>query len=367
MKLRELVSSFEALAPTKFAESWDNVGLLAGDPEKSVMHVGLTVDLTLGVLEELVERGCDVIYAYHPPIFQALKRLSPALPAIRPQAQGIALYSPHTALDVATGGTNDMLGDILGMEKRAPIVVRQGNEDSVKLVTFVPRESKAGGDVLGTVSRALFEAGAGEIGNYSCCSFRSPGQGSFKGGDGTHPTIGRTGELEAVEETRLEVVVPIARIPEVIAALRSAHPYEEPAFDLVRLAPRPSDFGMGRIGNVAGLTLADALSRLKNGLGVSHVLVAGNGTRFDRVAVAAGSAGDIFRSAKQQGAELFVTGEMRHHDALEASALGLTVVCVLHSNSERKALESVRARLAALHPDCTFSLSAVDRDPFRID
>ncbi len=366
MKLRELVSSFEAIAPTKLAESWDNVGLLAGDLDQDVRHVGLTIDLTPAVLDDLVEKGCDAIYAYHPPIFKPLTRLHAPHPAIRAHALGIAVYSPHTALDVALGGTNDVLADLLDLAERRPIATIKAPEDTVKLVTFVPLETAEDRDPLKTVSEAIFEAGGGNIGDYSSCSFRIRGEGTFQGGASTSPKIGTRGRFERVEETRLEIAVPLARIAAVIEALRASHPYEEPAFDLVQLKAPPSKLGMGRIGTMAPSSLEDVVARIKEGLDVAHVLVAGSDRSFRRVAVAAGSAGSLFRDAARAGAELFVTGEMRHHDALEATSLGLTAISVLHSNSERRTLSSVRDRLAHEHAACAFTLSSVDRDPFTI-
>src|SRR3954463_3393352 len=229
MKLAQLIDSLEAIAPTRHAESWDNVGLIAGDPEQPVSGVMLTIDYTPAVADEARAAKCDAIVAYHPPLFEAVKRVTSAgstslvFDAIR---RGVALYSPHTALDVADGGTNDMLAAILELRERAPLKLAQTKANQYKLVTFVPKEA------LEKVSRALFDAGAGRIGKYSSCSFLTAGTGTFFGEEGTNPAVGQAGKLERSDEIRLETVVPIAKLETVIRALRQSHPYEEPAFDL---------------------------------------------------------------------------------------------------------------------------------------
>ena len=248
MELSELLSVLEEIAPTRNAESWDNVGLLAGDPSQKASKALLTIDYTDAVAAEAAREGCDCVVAYHPPIFESIKRVTSAgqplvFDAIR---RGVALYSPHTALDVADGGTNDMLADAIGIDPaaRMPLRLVEPKARQYKLVTFVPAEH------LQRVGDALFAAGAGRIGNYTRCSFRSPGTGTFFGEEGTNPAVGQSGRLEEAAEVKLETVLPIARLNEALQALRSSHPYEEPAFDLVQLAAPPEKLGQGRIGTM---------------------------------------------------------------------------------------------------------------------
>lgn len=363
MLLSEVVAQLEALAPLELAESWDNVGLLVGDPQASVSRALFAIDLTRAVLREAEQKKCELVVAYHPPIFSGLKRVVAGSTAFDAIARGIALYSPHTALDVAKGGTNDVLGDVVGMGA-ARSALRPGAPKDVeyKLVTFVPA------DACERVAQALFEAGAGKIGNYSSCSFRSPGQGTFFGEAGADPKIGEAGRLEAAEELRLETIVRIADVPAVVAALRASHPYEEPAFDLVRLAAPPSKLhaGLGRIGDVEPVPRAALFEKIKKGLGVTELLVAGQTDGIaKRVAVAAGSCGDMFKDAIAGGADVYLTGEMRHHDAIAASAK-MTVICALHSNSERAALGVFAKRVKERAPTLEVVASEVDRDPFRV-
>jgi dinuclear metal center YbgI/SA1388 family protein len=362
MELEAFIDAINHIAPTRHAESWDNVGLIAGDPKQDASRVMLCIDYTPEVACEAAGEKCDVIVAYHPPIFDPIKRLvvgSVVFDAIR---RGVALYSPHTALDVAEGGTNDMLADAIGLAQREPLRLTQTKANQYKLVTFVPEKD------VERVSQALFDAGAGRIGKYGACSFRSPGTGTFFGEEGTNPAVGQSGRLEQAAEVRVETVVPIAKVEAAIRALRSAHPYEEPAFDLQQLAAPPEGLGQGRIGAfeqpVQRLALID---RVKRELELSHVLVAGpTEGAAARAAVCAGACGNMLDDAIAQHADFYLTGEIRHHDAIKAVRAGMTVVCTLHSNSERAVLKRLKMRLEERLPGLPVLLSRQDRDPFSI-
>ena len=363
MKLSALLEILEEIAPTRHAEPWDNVGLLAGDPEQSISNALLTIDYTAPVAQEGRDRNCNCVIAYHPPIFDPLKRiLSTSLiyDAIR---RGVAIYSPHTALDVAYGGTNDMLADAIGLgADRRPLRIADGKATNYKLVVFAPR------DVADRVADAMFAAGAGRIGNYTSCSFRSQGTGTFFGEEGTNPAIGQAGQLERADEVRIETILPISRVEQVIAALKKSHPYEAPAFDLLQLAAPPEGRGQGRIGSLTSPTERSAIiAHIKKELGLPYLLMAGPTTgMITHAACCAGSCGDILNDAITQKAELYLTGEMRHHDALRAAQRGITVVATLHSNSERAVLKRLASRLRERLPPLEFHLSELDRDPFSI-
>lgn len=360
-RVADLVAAMETIAPTRLAASWDNVGLLVGDAGAPLSHAMLCIDGTPPVLDEARAAGCDALVAYHPIVFEGQKRFLAGTPAYELARAGIAAYSPHTALDAAPGGTNDVLADALAMTDRAPLRPAEAASER-KLVTFVPAEHVA------AVSEAVFAAGAGRIGRYAACSFRSAGTGTFFGEEGAAPVVGRAGRLEEVAELRLETRVPVSRVAAVIRALRQSHPYEEPAFDLVALAEPPSsELGFGRVGSVVRGPASAHLERIKAALGIGRVLVAGDlGKEVRRAAVAAGSGGDLVGDAARQGADLLLTGELRHHDALAAVRAGLVVFSVLHSVSERSALAGLQRRLEALLPDVRVSQSREDRDPFTI-
>jgi dinuclear metal center YbgI/SA1388 family protein len=359
MKVAELSTALDVVAPVRFAAAWDNVGLLVGDPGAEVDRVLLCVDCTRAVLDEAVGGSYGAIVAYHPPIFDGQKRVVAGSIAYDAARAGVAVYSPHTAFDVAPGGTNDVLADALGMVGRTPLRPADARDAEYKLVTFVPAGH------VEVVSEALFAAGAGKIGHYTSCSFRTTGTGTFFGEAGTHPTIGSAGRLEQADEIRLETVVPIAYADVVVRALRSAHPYEEPAFDLVRLAPSAAGRGFGRVGTVPRATVRGLVERTKHALGIGSVLVAGGLDReVTRAAVCAGSGGDLLPDAVAAGAQVFLTGELKHHDVLRAIASEVGAICLLHSVSERVALASLARLLLERVPGLHVAQSAEDREPF---
>jgi dinuclear metal center YbgI/SA1388 family protein len=359
MKLAAVLSALEALCPLALAEEWDNVGLLTGDPEAELERALACIDLTHEVLDEAQQRGAGLVLAYHPPLFRAVKRLAHDDVTVRAARLGVAVWSPHTALDLAAGGTCDALAESLELQLSSPLRPHTGPAREVKLVTFVPELD------VGRVSEALFAAGAGRIGNYSACSFRTSGTGTFFGEEGASPVVGQAGRLELAPEVRLETVVPRAAIAAVVRALRESHPYEEPAFDLLTLDVSPSpEVGMGRIGTLAAGPLDEQafVAHVKDKLSQRAVLTAGASPRISRVAVGPGSCGELFRDALARGAHAYVTGELGHHHALEAARAGLFVVLLRHSESERPGLARLAASLAE-RTGLTVTVSARCRDP----
>jgi dinuclear metal center YbgI/SA1388 family protein len=365
MRLSDLLRTLDDIAPTRDAETWDNVGLLVGDPRQAVTRAILTIDYTPEVAAEAARERCDLVISYHPPLFNPIKRLTAPDPIFDAIRRGVAIYSPHTALDVAEGGTNDLLADLLGLPPspdRQPLRLIEPKARNHKLTTFVPEA------VLETVANALFEAGAGRIGNYTRCSFRSTGTGTFMGDQTTHPTIGKPGVFEEEHEIKLETLCPIERLPDILAALRRSHPYEEPAFDLIKLAAPQEKLGQGRIGNLPEPTaVAELLERIKSGLGLSHLLVAGaTEAVISRAAVLAGAGREHLKDAIAQGAQFYLTGEIPHHDALAATKAGMTIAATLHTNGERAILRRLRDRLEEAAQQIAFIVSATDRDPFQV-
>ncbi len=348
MQAKQLIQSLDSIAPTRLAGGWDNVGLLIGDPEAPIEGpVFVTLDLTDPVIDEAVEKKAGFVVAYHPPLFHATKRLDTSERAGRTvfkllRAGTAGVYSPHSALDAAKGGLNDWLieratdggtpGEVTNRRALEPISTGGG----MKLVVFVPE------DDVDVVRTALHEAGAGVIGDYDHCTYASEGEGTFRGGDSTNPAIGEKGRLERVRELRLETVVPPARVAEVVRALREAHPYEEPAFDLYRVESHPDEsLGAGRVGDLSSALSAGAIAKnLARHLDVDGVrLASALGTDANRpitrIACCPGAGAGLVDAAIAQGAELFITGEMRHHELLGATERGLTVVLAGHTNTER--------------------------------
>lgn len=345
MKLSEVIRACEAVAPLRLAESWDQVGLHVGDPRASVSKGLLCIDLTEAVLDEAVRQKAQLIVAYHPPIFKPLERLTTLdvkqRIILRAARKGIAVYSPHTALDAAEGGVNDWLASGLGRgEVRTiqPAVAADGQ--GFKLVTFVPN------DALENVRSALCAEGAGQMGGYDGCSFTSQGQGTFRGDDTTSPAIGKPGRLERVTEQRLEVHVPPACLEAVVAALRASHPYELPAFDIYPLHPQTDPrTGQGRVVELASaVSLSTLINRVKQHLGVKTLEVAKGGPgKVKRVGLCAGAGVSLLPGAGPVDA--FLTGEMRHHDVLDAVSRGVSVLLAGHTQTERPYLPTYRKLL----------------------
>jgi len=368
MKLHPLLKTLDTLAPLHLAESWDNVGLLVGDPDQAVARILLTIDLTPAVFAEAVQKKIDLILAYHPPIFEPLKKIvvgqtpNPCLyHAIR---RGIAIYAFHTALDVVPGGVNDMLAQLVGLTETLPLDEKSpAPGSSYKLVVFVPEAN------LAALAAALFAQGAGKISpssNYDQCSFRAPGIGTFACGPASHPAIGKPGSREEVREFRLEMVVPAARLSAVINALHAAHPYEEPAYDIFAMTQVPAGIGLGRFGDLPRpVSVKFLLSSMKRKLKRDTLAVIGPiNRRVRRLAVAAGSCGSLLRQVIAHHCDFYLTGELKHHHALELQNAGITTVCLGHSHSERPILNSLARRLRQKHPALKISVSTRDRDPF---
>lgn len=385
MTVAALIESIEAVAPPSLAEEWDNTGLLVGSADDALDGpVLLTIDLTEAVLDEALSMRCRAIVAYHPPIFSPLKRFiggasAPAGERVvyRAARAGLSIYSPHTALDAAPNGLTDWLASGLlgtahgaghaGGDSRAlrPATRREATQE-VKIVTFVPHEQ------VDNLRSALASAGAGLVGQYELCSFSQHGIGTFRGKPGTRPAVGAAEQFEQVTEHRLEMVCSRAALPLALATLRQFHPYEEPAVDVYPLMPKPQrGVGAGRrITLDHPCTLADLAQRFRAHLGVKAVQLAAATTsasvKVERIGVVAGAGGSLAAAALADGCQLFVTGEMKHHEVNAALSQGLSILLGGHTATERGYLPHLAKRLNALLPAATFAVSQRDRDPLEL-
>ena len=368
ISLAEFSSAMEQIAPLHLAESWDNVGLLSGHSTSLVKRVLLTIDITPAVHDEAIAKNIDLILSYHPPIFKPLKHLRingdepPAL-AVALASFGIWVYSPHTALDTAPDGTNDVLAEALGATVTGSFSHYPALGNYLKLVTFVPEND------VESVADAVFAAGAGQIGaqaKYSQCSFRVPGTGTFQGDLGSaNPTVGRPGVYERVPEIRFETILPVHAAGDVINALRNSHPYEEPAFDLLKMETPPEQVGLGRYAEFAKpITLQELASRGKTVLNVNHAQVIGSPRRKIRtLALVAGAAGRLGLDSASKPYDCLITGELKHHEQVAYAAAGKAVAMFGHGNTERPVLASVAQRLKRLRPALQIAQALSDRDP----
>ena len=340
----KLVSIIEGFAPPAYALPGDVTGLQWGDLRREAQAVLFALDFSDEVLDEALEREASFIFTHHPYLFQPLRNLDLQKPRekliARALAADVALYSAHTNLDVAKGGVNDVLAGLLALEN-VEILEITGGEELEKLVVFVP---------LGFEDRvrdALAGAGAGWIGNYSHCTWQVPGTGTFLPGVGAEPFIGSEGRLEKVEEYRLETIFPVSRRGEVVGALLAVHPYEEVAYDLYPLSRRGETRGLGRVGELtAANTLRDLAVRLKGLLGAETLRVHGDlESTVKKIAILGGSGGDYIEMAAGRGADAFITGDIKYHQAQQAALNGLALIDAGHDTSEWPVIPALAAFL----------------------
>jgi dinuclear metal center YbgI/SA1388 family protein len=366
MKIKDITAAIEKIAPLQLAQGWDNVGLLIGSSQQDVKNILLTIDVTRAVVAEAKRLRTDLIISYHPVIWEGLKKITsdgPTSVVYELISGGIAVFTIHTALDSALGGVNDGLAEIVGITDGKPIgdYVDTGFGDSYKLVVFVPMDAAA------KVSGVVFAAGAGKIGNYSHCGFQAEGTGTFLPLEGARPAIGKRGSLEKVPEVRFETIVPAGKLDACIAAMKKAHPYEMPAFDCMKLYNPQGKFGLGRIGKLAKpMRIEEIIRKIKRHTGAQAVGIIGDIKKLVKTAaVCAGSCGELINSVIAAKADLYVTGELKHHQGLAAQEAGLVCVCLSHTVSERFMLKKLTRQLQKQVPQVTIRISKKDIEPFR--
>lgn len=352
----DIYSLIDEIAPFHLAEEWDNAGLLLGGKGDPVTKALLALDATPEVVEEAEAIGADLLVTHHPVIFRPVKRIGSGELAYRLIRRGIGVISAHTNLDAAAGGVNDCLAQILGLEEVRPLnpaPIKRHN----KIVVFVPEKDGE------AVYRAMASAGAGVYGAYKGCAFLSPGEGRFLPAEGAHPAIGQVGTLEKVREARLEMLVEKSRTWAVLEAMRGAHPYEVPAFDVLEEAGVEYSC-IARIGTAdrarGGLDFAAFVKDRLQAEAVAYV----DGKHPVRcVAVAGGAGADLLYEAKAAGADALVTAEAKHHQMLDAAGIGLTLVDAGHFYTERVVLGPLRQSMAERLPGLEISVSQAMRPP----
>lgn len=365
-RVADVVDFLSHFAPPKLAEEWDNTGLLVGDEQSPLDKILTCLTLTPDVAQEAIDAGVDLIVSHHPIMFRPIQQITAGdaqgkmlLDLIQ---AGIAVYSPHTSYDSAAEGINRQLAECLNLIDIAPL--RPEIAPSVsKIVCFVPV------DHLQPVRQALWDAGAGHTGEYSQCSFSTTGTGTFLGSENTNPAIGIPGQLEQVDEYRLEVVCFRERVAAAVTAMVAAHPYEEPAYDIIPLADRPGGIGSGRWGNLPEeITLAEFNQLVKKQLKITQLQFVGEPqTSIRRVAIACGAAAEFLTDAHRMGCDLLLTGEARFHALLEARQLEMSLVLPGHYATERPAMERLAERLANAFPKNSVWASRIESDPLKWD
>jgi dinuclear metal center YbgI/SA1388 family protein len=304
----------EELAPAELTQSWDNTGLMLGDAEQEVYTVLVALDVTGDVINEAINNKADMIITHHPLIFKPLYNIRKGTPIgdkIHKLIQNnISVFSAHTNLDMVDGGVNDILALQLGLidiKTLKPIET----EKLKKIVVFVPVE------YADKVREAMAEAGAGHIGNYSDCSFIMRGLGTFKPLEGSDPFVGQIGNLENVEECRIETIVTEKFLKKVIKAMIEAHPYEEAAYDVYSVENTTKEYGFAKVGKLEKeMSVSEFSEKLKLALNTSFVKMVGNPEKKIRtVAVSSGAYSEITQMAKAKKVDVIVTGDLKYHDA----------------------------------------------------
>ncbi len=346
-KVKDIMAAMEEIAPERLAESWDKPGLAVGDPEREVRKVLVALDVIEPVIEEAKRIGADMIVTHHPMLlFRKVESIT-ADTALGRRIfalieNGIAAFSSHTNLDVAQGGTNDVLAELAGLED-IEILEETWAEDLKKIVVYVPVGYEE------TVREAMCAAGAGHIGAYSHCTFGVKGTGTFLPLDGTKPFLGEQGKLEKTEETRLETILPAGKLGAVVQAMLAAHPYEEPAYDVYAVERKGGREGIGRIGNLPeAVPFVEFAEQLRERLGLDRIRLVGNGQKMvRRVGLCTGSGVEFLTAAAKQGADAYLTGDIKYHEAQKAVGMDICVADVTHYASEVLIVPVLREKIAA--------------------
>ncbi len=367
--LSDIIDVLHDAYPPELAQDWDSVGLVCGDPAETVETVTVAVDATAAVVAEVPEGG--LLVAHHPLLLRGVDTVaaSTAKGALIHQLIRTrrSLFTAHTNADAAAPGVSDALAEVLGISVEEVLAPIASTTDLEKWVVFVPAES------ADAVREAMFSAGGGHIGDYSHCSWSVTGTGQFLPQDGASPAIGSVGTVERVVEERVEVIAPASRRAQLLAAMRNAHPYEEPAFDIFALSPIPGDVGLGRVGTLPRPeTLAAFVSRVHDALpGTSWgVRAAGDSdTMVSRVAVCGGAGDSFLDVVARADVQAYVTADLRHHPADEhRRASDVALIDVAHWASEYPWCTQAAAKLRDHFGDSLpVRVSTIRTDPWNVE
>jgi dinuclear metal center YbgI/SA1388 family protein len=360
MTVHEITASLEKWAPLAYAEDFDNVGLLVGNRQQRVSKALITHDAIEPVVDEAIREKCELIICFHPIIFQGLKRITNTSYVSRAITKAIkhdiAIYAIHTALDVQLDGVNKGLADALGLEQRTVVLPKQGS--LLKLSTYVPEAH------LIPLQAALFAAGAGALGAYDECSFTNAGTGSFRPLEGSDPYVGEQGNRHVEGEICLQVVLPKHRKKAVVEVLLQTHPYETVAYELFPIENVRTDLGMGCVGMLEEALDEHAfLSKLKAVLGTPSLRHSRlTGKKIARVALLGGAGSFAIEAAKRQGADAFVTADLKYHDFFKGEKDCL-LVDVGHYESEQFTKNTIIEYLSKNFPSFAFISSQTVTNP----
>ena len=343
MKVKNLLNNLDKIAPLFLQENFDNSGIQFADLDAPITKILLSLDVTQETLDEAIENKANLIIAHHPLLFSPLKQITKQKnPLLYQVITGqINLMAMHTNYDLAEGGLNDYVANLLGIKKISPLQV--SSEKVFKFAVYVPAQ------YADKVSQSIFEAGAGKIGKYTETSFNISGKGTFKPMEGTHPFIGKIGEKATVQEIKIETVVAERDLESVVRAMKDNHPYEEPAFDIYELKTKPS-YGIGIIGEIdKEVEISKFSLEVKNRLQALYIrLIKSNNRKIKKVALCTGAGGSLLEQVNTKGAGLYITGDITYHTALRAKELGLNVLDIEHFDTEKFFVEALYNQLIKL-------------------
>jgi len=336
MKVKNLLNNLDKIAPFFLQESFDNSGIQFANLDAPITKILLSLDVTQGVLNEAIEKKANLIIAHHPLLFSPLKQITKQKNTLLYQVitGQINLMAMHTNYDLAEGGLNDYVANLLGIKKISPL--QSSSEKIFKFAVYVPAQH------ADKISQAIFKAGAGKIGKYTETSFNITGKGTFKPMEGTNPFIGKIGKREEVQEIKIETVVAERDLESVVQAMKDTHPYEEPAYDVYELKTK-SSYGIGIFGEIdREVEISKFSLEVKNRLQARYVrLIKSNEQKVKRVALCTGSGGSLLEQVNNKDADLYITGDITYHAALRAKELGLNVLDVEHFDTEKFFVEAL--------------------------
>jgi len=362
MTVNDITKVLEELAPLAHAEDFDNVGLLVGNPNMKVNGVLVTLDTLENVVDEAIDKNCNLIVSFHPIIFKGLKKLTGnnyvERVVIKAIANNIAIYSMHTALDNSKMGVNAKICEVLGLEN--PQILIQKANTIKKLTTYAPLSD------VEKVKAALFKAGAGEIGKYSHCSYSLDGIGSFKPENGANPNLGKVGEVHFEKETQINVILSFEKEKQVLKALFETHPYEEVAYEVLTIENTNQDVGMGMIGTLPSeMGETEFLLLVKKRMNASVVRHSKLlGKKVKKVAVLGGSGAFAVGAAMKARADVFVTSDIKYHEFYQAENQ-MVIADIGHFETEQFTKDLLVDYLTKKIPNFAVSLSESITNPIK--
>ncbi len=362
MKISDITNYLESLAPLSSQESYDNSGLLTGSKNEEVTNALLVLDCTEAVVDEAIQKKCNLIIAHHPIIFKGIKKLTGRnyveRTIIKAIQNNIAIYAIHTNLDNFKYGVNKKIGDLLGISN--PKILQPAENTLTKLTVFVPT------DHAEKVMNAMFEEGAGKIGNYSDCSFSSTGNGTFKAGELASPFVGETGVRHSEPETKIEVLISNHRVSPIVAAMLTAHPYEEVAYDLIPLSNYNIHEGAGMIGDLTvPVNEMEFLQKIKSTFKcevIRHTNLLNKPVQ--RIAWCGGSGSFLLSWAIRAGADIFITGDFKYHEFFD-SENQIVIADIGHFESEQFTIDLLVELLQEKFPKFAPSIGETNTNPIK--